>query len=267
MEDAIDVTEAREFIISSLIPQTNNILNRFFNSQSFSATKKNGVDFKTQADDEVDTLVINSLKKRFPNSNFLTEETAPKDYSGFKNKKNVWIVDPLDGTTNFSRGDPHFATSIALVDGGITKLAIVSIPQTNEVYWADNMSQKTMCNNEVVVVSQTNDVKTAVVACDWSWDLEKRKNIVRWLGTITQSVRQIKCMGSAVVDLAWLASGKLDTYIHSGLKPWDVAACGLLVQKSGGMITTPAGDVWDVFCSDILATNGLLHRKMLDLIL
>src|SRR3990167_10337885 len=108
-------------------------------------------------------------------------------------------------------------------------------------------------------------MREVVLACDWAWGLEKRLNVVRWLGNISTHVRQIKSMGSAVSDLASLANGRIDGYIHSGLKPWDVAASALLIQKSGGTITTPSGEDWDVFDPDMLATNGHLHKSILEL--
>ncbi len=106
----------------------------------------------------------------------------------------------------------------------------------------------------------------SVIACDWAWGLEKRLNVVRWLDKISTHVRQIKSMGSGVADLAGLASGRIDGYIHSGLKPWDVAASALLIEKAGGRITTPTGEDWNVFQTDILATNGIIHARILDLI-
>jgi len=207
-----------------------------------------------------------NIKRQYPQTSLLTEETAPKDYSPLRKVDNLWVIDPLDGTVNFSRNHPNFAISIGLVDKGIPKLGVVYVPVTNDLYWAERDQEGAFCNGKLIRISPTENLEETVVACDWGWQLEKRLNVVRWLGSIVMHVRQIKSMGSAVADLASLAAGKIDGYIHSGLKPWDVAASALLIEKAGGKITTPAGEDWDVFCPEMLASNGILHDKILNLI-
>ena len=264
-QDPISLTEAREFLVE-LVPQAGEKLRNFFVSQDFTQRRKEGVDFTTQADEEIDAFLRENIQKQFPNTNFLTEETAPEDYSSLKNVDNLWVIDPLDGTINFSRKNPHFAISVGLVDNGIPKLGVVQIPMTGDIYWAQTDLENAFLNGEPIQVSSTDDLRESVLACDWAWGLEKRLNVVRWLGSISTHVRQIKSMGSAIADLTSLAAGKIDVYIHSGLKPWDVAAPALIIEKAGGKITTPTDGSWDVFQPDILASNGILHERILDLI-
>ncbi|OGD83383.1 hypothetical protein A2165_03530, partial [Candidatus Curtissbacteria bacterium RBG_13_40_7] len=197
---------------------------------------------------------------------FLTEETAPEDYSSLRSADNLWVIDPLDGTINFSRKHPNFAISVALVNKGVLQLGVVHVPLTGDTYWAQADKEQAFVNGTPMQVSATEDMREVVLACDWAWGLEKRLNVVRWLGNISTHVRQIKSMGSAVSDLASLANGRIDGYIHSGLKPWDVAASALLIEKAGGKITTPAGGEWNVFNADMLATNGILHEPILKLV-
>ena len=261
----IDLTEARKFLVE-LIPQAGEILKKHFTSQDYTQRKKEGVDFTTQADEEVDLFLRESIGARFSQAQFLTEETAPEDYSSLKDVDGLWVIDPLDGTINFSRKHPNFGISIAYVDKGISKLGIVHIPMTGDTYWAQKDQDGANLNGEPIQVSTTDDLGVSTIACDWAWGLEKRLNVVRWLGNLSTHVRQIKSMGSAVSDLASLANGRIDGYIHSGLKPWDVAASALLIEKAGGRITTPSGGGWDVFQPDILASNGILHDRILDLI-
>jgi myo-inositol-1(or 4)-monophosphatase len=265
MNGSIDLTEARKYV-KELIPQAGETLRRYFASQDFTQRKKEGVDFTTQADEEVDAFLRESIKKQYPQTNFLTEETAPKDYSPLKQMNNLWVIDPLDGTINFSRKHPNFAISVGLVDKGISKLGVVYVPMTEDIYWAQADQDGAFLNEKPIHVSSTENMGEALIACDWAWGLEKRLNVVRWLGHISTHVRQIKSMGSAVADLASLAGGRIDAYLHSGLKPWDVAASGLLIEKAGGRITTPTGSNWDVFQPDMLASNGILHERILDLI-
>lgn len=265
MNNSIDLTEARKYLVN-LVPQAGETLKKYFVSHDFTQRSKGGVDFTTQADEEVDAFLVEQIKKQYPQTKFLTEETSPTDYSSSKDVNDLWIIDPLDGTTNFSRKHPNFAISIGLVDKGIPRLGVVHIPMTGDTYWAQADQQEAFLNGEPIQVSPIDNLGASVVACDWAWGLEKRLNVVRWLGNISTHVRAIKSMGSAVADLASLAGGRIDAYMHSGLKPWDVAASALLIEKAGGKITTPTGANWDVFQPDLLATNGILHGRILNLI-
>ncbi|MBI2195764.1 MAG: inositol monophosphatase [Candidatus Levybacteria bacterium] len=265
MANSIELTEARKYLVD-LVPQAGETLKRYFASRDFTQRNKDGVDFTTQADEEVDAFLIEQIKKQYPQTNFLTEETAPADYSSLEDTSDLWVIDPLDGTINFSRKHPHFAISIGLVDKGVPKLGVVHIPMTGDTYWAQADQEGAFLNGEPIRVSPTDNLGESVVACDWAWGLEKRLNVVRWLNNVSTHIRQIKSMGSAVADLASLASGRIDAYMHSGLKPWDVAASALLIEKAGGKITTPTGDPWNVFNSDILASNGILHERLLNLL-
>lgn len=265
MANSIELTEARKYLVN-LVPQAGETLKRYFASRDFTQRSKGGVDFTTQADEEVDAFLVEQIKKQYPKTHFLTEETAPTDYSSLRDASDLWVIDPLDGTTNFSRKHPNFAISIGLVDKGVPRLGVVHIPMTGDTYWAQADQEGAFRNGEPIQVSSTDNLGASVIACDWAWGLEKRLNVVRWLGNISTYVRAIKSMGSAVADLASLAGGQIDAYMHSGLKPWDVAASALLIEKAGGKITTPTGANWDVFNPDILASNGILHERLVNLL-
>lgn len=261
----IELTEARKYLVN-LVPQAGETLKNYFVSRNFTQRSKSGVDFTTQADEEVDAFLLEQIKRQYPQTNFLTEETAPPDYSSLRNTSDLWVIDPLDGTINFSRKHPNFAISIGLVDKGVPRLGVIHIPMTGDTYWAQADQERAFLNGEPIQVSSIDNLGESVIACDWAWGLEKRLNVVRWLGNVSTHVRQIKSMGSAVADLANLAGGRIDAYMHSGLKPWDVAASALLIEKAGGKITTPTGANWDVFSPDILASNGILHEKLVNLL-
>ncbi len=249
-----------------LIKEAGKKLCRYYSSKDYACRQKAGVDFTTQADEEVDKFLRDSLKKEFPQSNFLTEETALEDYSSLASTENLWVIDPLDGTINFSRGNPNFAISVALMDKGETELGAVYLPASDKLYFARSDKEGASLNQSPIQVSQTSDLRETVVACDWAWDLVKRKRVVSWLGQICGSVRQIKSMGSAAADLSSLAEGRIDVYLHSGLKPWDTAAAAFIIQKAGGKVTLPNGSPWSPFNPDILASNSNLQGKILDLI-
>lgn len=265
MDNQIDLIKAKEYLLK-LVSEAGEILKKYFASGKFSSTSKGGVDFLTQADKEVDTFLLESLKKQFPLSSILTEETSTDDYSSLKEKNNLWIIDPLDGTVNFSRHNPHFAISIGLVNKGIPQLGVAYLPIEDKLYWAEINQSKAFLNGKPIKVSLTNNLKETVFCCDWGWNLKTRLTLVNWLGKVNDSVRQIKCMGSAVADLASLADGSIDAYLHSGLKPWDTAASSLFIEKAGGKISTPTGAKWNVFEPEMLATNGILHNAIMDLL-
>jgi myo-inositol-1(or 4)-monophosphatase len=261
----VNLNEATKFIIA-VATQAGLILKEYFLSKNIKLEKKNMPDILTEADLTVDKFLIKTIKKKYPNSNFLTEETSPEDYLKFKNLKNLWVIDPLDGTLNFFRGNSNFAISIALVSKAVVKLGVVYIPMTEELYWAQEKDKNAYLSNKVVYVSKTADVNKTIVACDWEWNPRERKNISYCVNKFACKVQQIKCMGSASSDLASIASGKIDAYIHFNLKPWDVAAASLIIEKAGGIVSTADGKKWNIFSPNIFATNNLLHTSLLRLI-
>lgn len=265
MNKEIDLTEARKYITKLVIP-AGEILQQYYTFGRFTSQSKGGVDFLTQADEEVDEFLRERISSRFPESTLLTEETAPKDYSSLEQVENLWVIDPLDGTVNFSRDNPNFGISIGLVDRGIPKMGVTYLPITKDLFRVQTDEEFAFLNDKPIKVSSTGELRETVMACDWAWDLEKRLKVVNWLGNLAKHVRQIKMMGSAVADLASLANGKIDAYLHSGLKPWDTAATALLIEKAGGKITTPSGGKWNVFQPEILASNGILHDEIIKLI-
>jgi myo-inositol-1(or 4)-monophosphatase len=255
----MELNNVKENLISITL-EAGEILKKYFYADSLIAFEKEGVDFTTEADREVDAFLVRKLKELYPQTEFLTEETSSGDYSAFLDKDNLWVIDPLDGTTNFSRKNPHFSISIALVNKGKPVLGIVYLPILNNLYFADK--DGAFLNEKPISVSSVTNLREVIIACDWSWDLEKRKEMVQWLSNINSYVRQIKSMGSTVADLASLAEGEIDAYIHSGTKPWDVAVSALLIEKAGGKVTNSKGSEWNIFIPDIVATNGLLHEDI-----
>lgn len=261
----MDLKEAERFL-QELLPGAGQIIKKHFESRDFTSQQKEGVDFTTQADIEVDQFLRKEISSKYPKHQFLTEETAPDDYSQLENVDNLWVIDPLDGTINFSRGIAHFAISVALMQKGKVVIGVVYAPMSGQLYLAREDEDEAFLDGKAIHVSETENLREVVVGCDWAWGLEKRKNVVNWLGKVAPHVRQIASRGSAVADLASLAEGKIDVYLHSGLKPWDVAAASLIIQKAGGMVTDVDGSSWNPFKKEILATNDRLQDKFLSLL-
>lgn len=269
IEPIIDRREllAAEKLLERIVPKAGDILRKHYQERNFSVRQKEGVDFTTQADVETDAFLTNEIAKAFSNHKFLTEETAKnEDWSVFGDVENLWIIDPLDGTINFSRGEPNFAISVSLVSRGKTFIGVAYNPISDDYYSASELREGAYKNGERIYVSKTQELREVTLACDWAWGLEKRLNVVEWLRKVSTHIRQVKSMGSAVADLARVAEGKVDVYLHSGLKPWDVAASAYFVQKAGGEVTLPDGKPWNVFEQDIFASNGILHKTIGNLI-
>lgn len=261
-----DLDRKIEFL-RGLTKEAGKILLEYFNSGSFYQRPKEGVDIVTQADLEVDKFLRDRLRAEFPGSNFLTEETAPDDYSHMAELENLWVIDPLDGTINFSRGFSDFCISVALLDKGEVQLGVIHAPTYKEQFYeAQADKEEALLNGKQIHISQTSELEQALLACDWAWSMDRRKQLLELLPKIATKARHIKFLGSAVLALASLATGKIDAYIHTGLKPWDVAAAGFIVQKAGGLVTKLDGNKWTPFEDDILASNQLLYKKILEII-
>lgn len=263
-----DLTEARQVAIKTAL-EAGYVLKELFTGSFMQVHKETveGLDLTTDADTKSDQIIRLRLASNFPQSQVLSEEVPPEEYSQFADTENLWIVDPLDGTVNFSRRDPNFAISIALVSHSVTKLAVIHVPMRQEIYWAQAGLPNVYLNDYPREVSRVSEFSKASIAIDWPYtNIKIRDKVLHWAACFAPYVLQPKSRGSAVIDLATLAVGNIDAYVQAGIKPWDVAAGALLVQKGGGMVTTPEGEPYSPFHDRILATNGVLHQSVLDLI-
>ncbi len=261
----IDVDEAREYTLGAVL-EAGYMLRDHFKKVGGRTLRRGAVTLTMEADEAADIFLKSRLKKKYPESQFLSEETAAHGYSKLVDSDYLWIVDSLDGRINFSRGHENFAISVALVKDKMTQLGVIYAPIRGDSYWATVESEGVFLNNNVVSVSEINQFKNSLIALDWPYNLRQRETVLRWASAFAPRVRQIKSTGSAVLDLALVAAGKIDAYVQLGTKPWDTAAGALLVEKAKGRVTTPEGENWDPFNHRILATNSILHDPILDLI-
>jgi myo-inositol-1(or 4)-monophosphatase len=261
----IEIPKATEKVIR-ISKEAGDIANKYFKQKSLESHSKGGSDFVTQADLEVDQFLRDRLGSEFPNTTFLTEETAPKDYEELRDAESLWIIDPIDGTTNFSRGDSRFAISIALYDRGSISLGVVHLPARGRTYHANTDDTYAYCNEKQLQVSDISDLQQVSLAFDWSWDLSERDRMYTWLGKFKSAVRQPRSLGSASVDVSEVAEGMLDGYIVAGVKPWDIAAASLFVEKAGGKISQHDGSKWNVFDREIFVSNGKIHGEIIALL-
>ncbi len=219
---------------------------------------KGDIDPVTDADRAAEAAIVNVLRSSFPDEPILSEESATS-----QPPLGCWVVDPLDGTTNFSRGYPLYGPSIAWVDeDGQVQVGVVYNPLLDELFWAVR-GQGAWCNQTRLHVSSTALLERALLSSGTPYDVQQRVEAVSapWVALMgrVQSLRQD---GSAALDLAHVAAGRTDAHFEVGLAPWDVAAGVLLVEEAGGRVTTYTGAPFLLGAPSILASNALLHKAL-----
>ncbi|MDE2290595.1 MAG: inositol monophosphatase [Elusimicrobia bacterium] len=216
----------------------------------------------TEADLAAEQAVLDVILARFPDHDFLTEERAPRasgaDY--------VWVVDPIDGTVNYAHGFPHSCVSVAAVRRGVAVAAGVYDPFREELFFALKGRGATL-NGRPLRVARTPRLEDALLYTGFAYDRHERAALYGGLvRDFLRRAQDLRRSGSAALDLAWLAAGRVDGYWEYHLNPWDVAAGRLLVEEAGGKVTDLDGRPWGALSTwgrRTLATNGRLHPAML----
>lgn len=215
-------------------------------------------DLVTAADLAAEAAILAALQRAQPGYAFLSEEgVQPGD--AVDDETPTWVVDPIDGTSNFAHGLPLFAVSIALHHAGQSQVGVVHAPALGWTFAAARGLGATL-NQRPLHVSDRPTLHGALVGCDWSRHLPLRRRAIAAFGDFAPRVHTLRSMGSAALGFAAVAAGWLDLYFNYSLQPWDTAAGALLVQEAGGRVTSLAGDPWRVATPDVLVSNGALHE-------
>lgn len=219
-------------------------------------------DIVTETDLAAQAKAIETIRSRYPDHDVWAEEAGqtPAGASDY-----CWIVDPLDGTTNYSRGLPCFSVSIALSYRGEVVLGVVYDPLRAQLFQAES-GQGAYLNEVRIHVSTAERLIDAVVGLDWARQQALRCQVAQWVAEIAPEIRTLRTTGSAALGLCSVAAGWTDAYFHLSLKPWDVAAASVIIQEAGGAISDLAGLPWHPKPGGCLASNGLIHRAMLTLL-
>lgn len=230
------------------------------NSSSEITTKSSFRDLVTSIDLELENRLKEKLYGILPGSDFLAEETA----KSMKDSDKLWIIDPIDGTTNFVHGFPFFCISVALHLAGKPVLGFVYNPVMNEFFEAESKSGSFL-NNKPIKVSATVSLKQSLLATGFAYNfaVSKEDNIDNFKRFQAKS-RGIRRLGSAALDICYVASGVLDGFWELFLSPWDVAAGILITEEAGGRVTDFRGREYSFSDKDILITNSLIHNEMID---
>jgi myo-inositol-1(or 4)-monophosphatase len=225
---------------------------------------KGSIDIVTEADLASEELILDILNDTTPGIKIMSEES----FSSYNNMPDepVWIIDPLDGTTNFAHNFPWFSVSIAFYDKGKSQAGVICCPMQNELF-CTTLTGGAWLNNRRIKVSEVAVLQKALVATGFPYDVQKRPDsIVAMLKAVLTHSQGVRRPGAATLDLAYLACGRLDAFWEVGLKPWDTAAGYLLVEEAGGTLSNFTGTPFSPFIPELLASNNLLHEDLIGLL-
>ncbi len=216
-------------------------------------------DLVTEADKNSESAIITILRRHFPQHEILSEESG---MHRAKNQEYLWVIDPLDGTTNYTHQFPMVSVSIALYIKGLPAIGIVYNPITGEYFEAEKGKGATL-NDKPIHVSQVSKLEKSLLATGFAYNRRERPdNNYAEFCHLTNSCQGVRRAGSAALDLAYVACGRLDGHWEIGLKPWDVAAGALLIEEAGGKVTLLNSEPLDIYSGVILGTNGLIHSQV-----
>jgi len=215
-------------------------------------------DFVTSADLKVEQSLLETLQYYYPNVNYLTEESG-----SIKGEGDTIVIDPIDGTSNFIHGIPHVGIVIAkIVNNEITD-GIIYNPILNEFYWA-SIGKGAWCNNKRIRVSKRHEFSSCLIGTGVPFGKKIYLNYYKELDNISQLTAGIRRLGAASLDLAYVASGKIDGFWENDLNLWDVSSGVLIVKEAGGRVSEPKGNIWTTKSRDILVSNTLIHKKLIE---
>lgn len=236
------------------------VLISYFRSGVQMRTKTASVDLVSDADVNAERAVAAIIRDAFPQHAILGEEENSDDVDA----EHLWIIDPLDGTTNFAHGIPHFAVSIAYYHNGVAQTGVIFSPVYNDWYTAER-GKGAFLNDSVIHVSQEDALGKSLIGTGFYYDrgAAMKATLEGIERLFKQQIHGIRRFGTASLDLAMVASGRFAGYFEYQLFPWDFAAGRLLVEEAGGRVTTCDDGPMPLASSTIIASNGLIHDQML----
>jgi myo-inositol-1(or 4)-monophosphatase len=222
---------------------------------------KGRINLVTEFDRRSEATIVEALRGRYPDHLIVAEEGGGRE-GGRQSSPYRWLIDPLDGTTNYAHGNPYFNVSIALQERGETIVGVVYDPVQDELFHAVRGGGARL-NGAPLRVSATGDLLHALLTTGFPYRSEHRPGaLARWAAFI-DAAQQVLCHGAAALDLCGVAAGRFDGYYEAQLEPWDCGAGALIVTEAGGRVTDYHGGPFDPFKGEAVASNGPLHDAML----
>ena len=221
--------------------------------------KKGAIDLVTEVDLEVERMFRAMIAERFPDHDVLAEELG----GPLRGSRHRWVFDPLDGTTNFAHGVPIFCASLALEIDGRAEVAAVYDPNRKELFTAE-AGVGSWLNGRRLKVSTNAAVLESMLVTGFPYNIhQKADEFVKVFAQVLKHARAIRRLGSAAIDICWVAAGRMDGFWEASLKAWDMRAAALILEEAGGKVSGMGGEEWDPYEGHILATNGLIHEEVL----
>jgi len=232
--------------------------------RKINVSKKGDINLVTEADLASEKLIIERIKSYYPKHAILAEESGDAVLLEGDNKWK-WIIDPLDGTTNYAHGYPCFCVTIALEHDGEIVIGVTFDPTRNELFAAERGRGATL-NNKPIRVSDTEKLSESLIVTGFPYNFKEKENFARHLTDFLLHSRGVRRDGSAAIDMAYVACGRFDGFWEEGLNPWDVAAGLLLIEEAGGQVTYYNGEKYNIYSPPICGSNGLIHGEMLEVL-
>lgn len=223
---------------------------------------KGAINLVTEMDVKSEELIKKEIRNAFPDHQIMAEESdMPDRKADFR-----WIIDPLDGTTNYAHGFPLFCVSIALEIRGAVEVGVVYDPTRDDLFTATR-GGGAFLNSRKISVSQTPSLNESLLATGFPYDLRESEanNFDHW-NTMLPRAQAVRRAGSAALDLCYTACGRFDGFWELKLFPWDIAAGALMVREAGGRVTDFGGGPFDIYSKEVLASNGKIHQEMVDIL-
>jgi myo-inositol-1(or 4)-monophosphatase len=235
--------------------------------RALQVSNKGAIDLVTEADLASEKLIIDRIKTHYPRHAILAEESGATEANGAEWK---WIIDPLDGTTNYAHGYPCFCVSIALEHNRRIEVGVIYDPMRDEMFAAER-GQGALLNERRISVSDIEDLNGAMLCTGFPYNVRERPDFTRDFARFTMAAQAVRRDGSAALDLAHLSCGRFDGFFEEGLKPWDVAAGILLIEEAGGKLSDFDNaplliDTTQVLVPKMVASNGLIHDAMIQVL-
>jgi myo-inositol-1(or 4)-monophosphatase len=233
-----------------------------FDVDKLTIRRKQQNDFVSEVDDAAEAAIISTLRDAYPDHGFLGEESGYKD----RDAEFLWVIDPLDGTTNFLHGVPQYCVSIGLLQKGVPQQAVVFDPNRNELFTATR-GVGAYLNDRRIRVTRTDKLEDALLGTGFPFkEISHLDDYVRMLKNAMRTCSGVRRPGAAALDLAWVACGRYDGFWEMGLSPWDMAAGALLVREAGGLVGDFEGNEGFLDKGRIVAANSKLFASLLKLL-
>jgi myo-inositol-1(or 4)-monophosphatase len=230
-------------------------------------TNKGTIDLVTDADLAAEKLIIDRIRSHYPRHAILAEESGASGAVTSNPESDwKWIIDPLDGTTNYAHSYPCFCVSIGVERAGKIELAVVYDPMRDEMFAAERGQGATL-NGRRIRVSEVENLNCAMLCTGFPYNVRERPGFARDFTKFTMQAQAVRRDGSAALDLAYVACGRFDGFWEDGLNPWDIAAGLLLIEEAGGRMTDYQNEPLNIYTPKVLASNGLVHEAMMRVLL